>query len=249
LFENELFGHKKGAYTHASSSEIGLINSANHGTLFLDEIESLPKHSQVKLLRFLEEKKYRPLGQTNLYHSDARIIFASNSNLSDLVESGKFRADLFYRVSVVNIFLTPLTKRREDIPLLAQHFIEKYSKLYGKKILGLRPDAILAMVNYSWPGNVRELQNVLQETIVLSNDQWIEKQQLKFKSRRSDSYIFSNFHDAKELIINNFEKDYLSYMLKTFQGNVTKASLFAGKDRREFYRLVRKHNINLDQFR
>lgn len=249
LFENELFGHKKGAYTNADKSENGLIYAANHGTLFLDEIESLPMSSQVKLLRFLEEKKYRPLGQSNLNISDVRIIVASNCNLEDLVKSGKFRSDLFYRVSVVNLSLSPLRERTEDIPLLTQHFVEKFSKLYSKNIKGIQTNAILSLVHYAWPGNVRELENVIQEAIVLCSDSWIGNHNLNYKKLGSSDFALKTFQDAKNDTIENFEKEYLNAILNGFHGNISKASIFAGKDRRELYRLITKHKIKLNKYR
>jgi two-component system response regulator GlrR len=201
------------------------------------------------MLRFLEEKKYKPLGQSNTIHSDVRIIVASNVNLSKMVEAGKFRSDLFYRISVVNLFLTSLLNRKEDIPILANHFIDKYSKLYGKNISGLRPDAILSLINHSWPGNIRQLENIIQEAIVLCPDEWIENHHINFYKLGLNKFKASTFRDAKNEAIKNFEQNYLISVLNTFNGNVSKAASFANKDRREFYRLINKYKIKLDQYR
>ena len=250
LFENELFGHRKGAYTHADSTEEGLVYSAHGGTLFLDEIGSLPLNSQVKLLRFIEEKKYKPLGQTSTVTSDVRIIAATNKNLADLVEAGKFRDDLFYRLSVVNINISPLKDRRDDIPLLVKHFLERFSKIYSKKIKGIKPEAWMHLMYYSWPGNIREMQNILQEAVILSTNNWIEAENLNFKKHSDrDRYILKSFQETKKHNIEEFERDYLRIVLKLFKGNVSKASEFAKKDRREFYRLINKYKIQPDLFR
>jgi transcriptional regulator with PAS, ATPase and Fis domain len=138
LFENELFGHKKGAFTHADSTERGLIHAAEGGTLFLDEIESMPISSQVKLLRFIEDKQYKPLGQSSTIISDVRIIAAANQELIKLIDKGDFREDLFYRLSVVSIIIPPLRDRKEDIPLLSKHFVDRFSKIFSKDIKGIR---------------------------------------------------------------------------------------------------------------
>jgi len=250
LFENELFGHRKGAYTNADSTEKGLVYSAHGGTLFLDEIGSLPLSSQVKLLRFIEEKKYKPLGQTSTITSDVRIIAATNKNLADLVEVGKFRDDLFYRLSVVNINISPLKERKDDIPLLVKHFVERFSKIYSKKIKGIKPEALMQLMYYSWPGNIREMQNILQESVILSTNNWIEANNLNFKKHSSHSnYILKSFQETKKNNIEEFERDYLRIVLKLFNGNVSKASEFAKKDRREFYRLINKYKIQPDLYR
>ncbi|MEE9450348.1 MAG: sigma-54 dependent transcriptional regulator [Ignavibacteriaceae bacterium] len=250
LFENELFGHKKGAYTHADTTEKGVVQAANKGTLFFDEIESLPIHSQVKLLRFIEEKKYKPLGQSISVSSDVRIIAAANKDLNNLVKTGEFRDDLFYRLSVVNIEVSPLRNRKEDIPLLARHIVEKFSKLYSKKIIGITPEAVMYLTYYSWPGNIREMENMLQEAVILSSNNWIELDNLNFSKNNGDSgFKLESFQKAKNKNIDEFERKYLKSVLKMFNGNVSKASGFAKKDRREFYRLISKYKIEPNSYR
>jgi DNA-binding NtrC family response regulator len=178
LFENELFGHKKGAYTNAESTETGLIAEADKGILFLDEIESLPQLMQVKLLRFLEEKKYKPLGQSNYITSNVRIIAAVKENLRNKVKSNQFREDLFYRLNVLNIKLPSLKERKEDIPILVSHFINLFSKLHNKKKIGVKPLAMMKMLHYNWDGNIRELQNVIQKAVIMNVTGWIEEDNL-----------------------------------------------------------------------
>jgi two-component system, NtrC family, response regulator GlrR len=249
LFENELFGHKKGAYTHADSTEKGLIQDADTGTLFLDEIETLPMNSQVKLLRFIDDKRYKPLGQTTFISSDVRIISASNQDLMKLVESGKFREDLFYRLSVVNIFIAPLRDRKEDIPLLAWHFVERFAKLYSKNIRCIKPEAMMYLIYYSWPGNIRELENMLQESAILCSNDAIELDNLNFTKHNDINNNLSSFQNSKKLVNEEFEKVYLNTLLKIYNGNVKKASAFAKKDRSELYRLIKKHKIEPNIYR
>ncbi len=250
LFENELFGHKRGAYTNADKSEKGLIYAAERGTLFLDEIESMPITSQVKLLRFIEDKQYKPLGQSSIIYSDVRIISAANRDLIKLVEKGEFREDLFYRLLVVNIFIPPLRDRKEDIPLLARYFVERFTKLFSKNIECIKPEALMYLTYFSWPGNTRQLENLLQEAVILSESNFIEKEHLNFrKYNKNINYTLHSFEKTKKEINDEFEKKYLERVLDLFNGNVSKASQFAEKDRRDFYRLIKKHKIEPNIFR
>ena len=244
LFENELFGHNKGAYTHADTTESGMVQSANKGTFFLDEIESLPLSSQVKLLRFIEEKKYKPLGNTSYLASDLRIIAASNKDLAGLVAEGKFREDLFYRLAVVNISIPPLRERRDDIRLLTKYFVDKFSKLYSKEVWGIKPDAMLSLTFYDWPGNVREMENLIQEAVIFCRGNFIETDQLNFKANSGgNNTVIKTFNQSKKQNVEEFEKKYLKTVLGLFNGNISKASEFANKNRREIYRLINKYNI------
>ena len=249
LFENELFGHNKGAYTHAETSEKGLIQSAHTGTLFLDEVESLPLSSQVKLLRFIEEKKYKPLGQSSFISSDVRIIAATNKDLAGLVKKAGFRDDLFYRLTIANIYLPPLRERENDIPILANHFLDRYSKLYSKDIKGFSPNAMMHLIHYPWPGNIREMENLIQETVIFSSNKWIEAADFNFMKEEENNFTLDSFQDAQKRNMEKFQKDYLKKLLSVFNGNVSKASRFAKADRRGFYRLIKKYNINPDMYR
>lgn len=250
LFENELFGHKKGAYTNADSSVAGLIGEANNGTLFLDEIESLPLSMQVKLLRFLEEKKYKPLGQSSYLSSNVRIIAASKENLKEKVKKNQFREDLFYRLNILSINLPPLRERKEDIPVLISFFLNRFSKLYNKEIKGIRPLVMMKMLHYNWEGNIRELQNVIQEAVILCNSDWIEEENLSnYKDYPDNLNLISSYNAAKQNVISKFEKSYLKNLLIVFEGNLSKAARFAKKDRSALGRLLKKNNINPFDFR
>src|ERR1041385_840263 len=168
LIENELFGHVSGAFTDAKTARRGLIDEANRGTLFLDEVDCLPLMAQVKLLRFLQEKEYRPLGATKTAKADLRVIAATNINCETAVRERKLRQDLYYRLNVIQLKLPSLRERREDIPLLAHHFLNRYGLEFNKQVTGFSPDAIRKLILYDWPGNVRELEHVIMRAMVLS---------------------------------------------------------------------------------
>lgn len=170
LLESELFGHKKGAFTGAVADKAGLIAVADEGTLFLDEIGDMPKSLQVKLLRVLQEREFVPVGATEPMKVNLRVIAATNRDLSAVVASGGFRQDLYYRINVVELRMPPLRERRDDIPLLARHFIEKYAREFGKRVRGLSGAACRALLYYPWPGNVRELENVIERALILCGD-------------------------------------------------------------------------------
>ncbi len=250
LFENELFGHKKGAFTHAHESQFGLIKSANGGTLFLDEIESLPESTQVKLLRFLEEKKYKPLGQTEYVGADVRIIATAKEDLWKLIQKKKFREDLFYRLNVFQIELAPLRERCEDIPVLVDHFIRRYAVLYNKEIKGITPQALFKLMHNEWPGNIRELENVVQNLVITNTGGWIEIKDIKLNRLTcSDWGVIQPLKKAKQKLIEDFEKSYLKNLMYINNGNISKAAKFAQKERSAFCRLLKKYNIIVDTFR
>jgi transcriptional regulator with GAF, ATPase, and Fis domain len=168
--ESELFGHEKGAFTGADYQKKGRMELANHGTLFIDEVGEIPKSLQVKLLRAIQEKTMIRIGGTKNISSDFRLIVATNKNLAQEVASGNFREDLYYRINVIPITLPPLRDREEDIPLLAGHFMERYSAKYNRHGLALTPDHISMLTGYKWPGNIRELKNIIQRAVLLSED-------------------------------------------------------------------------------
>jgi two-component system response regulator AtoC len=168
LLESELFGHVKGAFTDAAGDKKGIFQEASGGTFFLDEIAELPLSLQVKLLRVLQDEMVRPVGSTQSVKVDVRIIAATAQDLAETVKQGTFRDDLFYRINVLSIQVPPLRERKEDIPLLANHFTEKFKKRLNKEIKGVRPEALQALMDYPWPGNVRELENVIERTMVLT---------------------------------------------------------------------------------
>lgn len=244
LFENEMFGHAKEAFTDAKSSRAGIIREAEGGTIFLDEIDTIEEASQAKLLRFIEDRTYRPLGSGKYTQADVRIIAASNTDLRSRIETGKFRQDLFYRLNVITFFLPPLRDRREDIPLLAEHFLKKYAQRFGVKRLS--PAAMEMLSLYSWPGNIRELENVIQQVLIMGPHQVIGPESLAFNVVESQpGQALNTFQEAKRKTIEQFEKEYVYNVLSLHKGNITQAAKAAGKDRREFGRLVKKYRLSI----
>jgi len=247
LVENELFGHERGAFTDASTSQCGLIHEAEGGTLFLDEIDCLPALAQVKLLRFLQEKEYRRLGSTKTYQADVRIITATNSGLEETVRTGKLRRDLYYRLNVLLLTLPPLRERREDIPRLARHFLAKYAAEFNKQVTDFSADAIPALVVYEWPGNVRELEHIVEQAVVLSEQEVIHKADIVLPRVETPPHQGS-FREAKAKVIAQFERTYIQELLLAYQGNITKAAQAAQKNRRAFWQLMHKHHIDAHDF-
>ncbi len=231
LVENELFGHERGAFTDASTSQCGLIHEAEGGTLFLDEVDSLPALAQVKLLRFLQEKEYRRLGSTKTYQANVRIIVATNSDLEETVRTGKLRRDLYYRLNVLLLPLPPLRERREDIPLLARHFLAKYAAKFSKQVMDFSADAMPALMLYDWPGNVRELEHIVERAVVLSEQAVIHKADIVLPHIETPA-CQDSFQEAKAKVVAQFEKTYIQDLLRAHQGNITKAAQAAQKNRR-----------------
>jgi len=242
LVENELFGHEAGAFTGASSAARGLIHDAEGGTLFLDEIDSLPLQTQVKFLRFLQDKEYRPLGGRKSLQADVRLIAASNLDLEGVVRSGSFRPDLFYRLNIFPLRFPALRDRREDIPLLARHFIGKYARefsIHAKELSRAAKEKLLA---YEWPGNVRELENIIQRALLLSEGHLITGQDICLPLTPATEEE-SSFKWLKARAMAEFEAAYLNRLLATNEGNISKAARAAKKNRRAFWELMRKHGI------
>ncbi len=241
LLESELFGHAKGAFTGAARDHKGLFQTAEGGTLFLDEIGDMPLQLQVKILRVLQEKVVRPVGATQSVPVDARIVSATHRNLAEMMQDGEFREDLFYRLNVVSLELPSLAARREDIPLLAQHFLSLYAQRYGKDVQGFAPDAVELLVSAPWPGNIRQLQNIIEQAVVLSTTPLITTTQLQkgMNWRRSGDGIIP-FDEARR----NFERDYLARLLKATNGNVAQAARLAQRNRTEFYKLLDRHQLS-----
>jgi two-component system, NtrC family, response regulator GlrR len=242
LVENEMFGHVRGAFTGASQSYSGLISEANGGTLFLDEIGSLPLQAQVKLLRFIQDKEYRQLGSSKLHQADVRIIAASNLDLEKAASEGKFRQDLFYRLNIIPIMMPPLRERKEDIPLLSGHFLEKYANEFDKQITEFSPNAMQQLMFYGWPGNVRELENIIERAVVFSKQAIIQDTDIFLPIFEAAEFPDS-FKTAKAKNTAQFEKDYIQGLLLASQGNITQAAKAAQKNRRAFWELIKKHKI------
>ena len=248
LVENELFGHKRGAYTGAHVSQTGLVSEADGGTIFLDEIECLPISAQAKLLRFLQEKEYRQLGSTKMIRSDTRVIAATNIRLEHSVQEGTFRRDLYYRMNVIPLTIPPLRERKDDIPLLARHFLKEYASESGYEFIEFSPGALQKLILYKWPGNVRELENVIERTIVFSKKPYITAEMIMLPEIKEIDSI-ETFHDAKAKVVEQFARDYIHSLLLAHAGNISKASITAGKNRRAFWELIRKYRIDAQEFR
>lgn len=244
LLESELFGHVKGAFTGASNDHLGLLRAADGGTLFLDEIGDMPVPLQVKLLRVLQERQVRPVGSTRSYPVDVRIISATHRNLEDEMKSGQFREDLYYRLNVVNLKIPVLTERREDIPLLAHHFLQQCQKGRYSKAKSFSPEAMSLLVGAAWPGNVRQLENVVQQIVALSHTKIIPEALVR-DAIDSESGVMPSFNDARH----HFERDYLVKVLRLTEGNVSRAAKLAQRNRTDFYKLMQRHQLKADQFK
>lgn len=244
LIENELFGHEAGAFTGATQPSLGLIRQADGGTLFLDEVDSLPLTAQVKFLRLLQEKEVRALGGGKMHKADVRIVAASNAIFEEVLNTGKFRRDLYYRLNVVPINLPPLRERREDIPLLARHFQAKHARGFQKPGKSVSPSAMQKLMLYSWPGNVRELENVIERAVVLSEQPEIRGEDLLLPGITGVEDEVDSFQSAKTKTVAAFEKHYIERILSVHDGNITHAARAAHKNRRAFWQLMRKHKIS-----
>jgi len=244
LLESELFGHVKGAFTGAASDYKGLFQAAGRGTVFLDEIGDMPLPLQVKLLRVLQEKEVRPIGSTQAIKVDVRILSATHRNLEEAIKAAAFREDLYYRLHVVALSLPPLSARREDIPLLATHFLNTLGERYGKALNGFAQDAMEVLVKHSWPGNVRELYNVVEQAVALATTPIITPGLLE-TAIRGETGNLSSFESARF----DFERDYLAKLLKITNGNVTQAARLAKRNRTEFYKLLQRHHLNPSMFK
>ncbi|MEJ1129102.1 sigma 54-interacting transcriptional regulator [Variovorax sp. CCNWLW225] len=244
LLESELFGHMKGAFTDAHANHKGLFQQADGGTLLLDEIGDMPPALQVKLLRVLQERAVRPLGASQSIEVDVRIISATHRDLDAAMEAGQFREDLYYRLNVVTLTLPPLSARREDIPLLANHFLQKLSTKYGKRLSGFAPEALKALATAAWPGNVRQLYNVVEQVCALSSSPLIPLALVQ-RALRVPTVEVQTYAEAKQ----RFERDYLVGLLKLTDGNVADAARLADRNRTEFYRLLQKHELTPGHFK
>jgi len=257
LLEDELFGHERGAFTDARARRPGLIEQASQGTLFLDEVDSLSLKAQVALLRVLQDKKYRAIGSSSERLADVRIVSATNAKLEGLVEAGGFRADLYYRLCVFTINLPPLRTRKEDIITLASHFLGKHTPA-DQPPLSLSPAACAALISYDWPGNVRELENAIIRGIHLCQPNptgLITREDLGLRPSGAPvadeplACLRASFKERKQALIAAFEQDYLAQLMREHQGNVSRAARSAGKERREFGKLLKKYGLDPAHFR
>jgi DNA-binding NtrC family response regulator len=236
LLESELFGYKKGAFTDAKTDKKGLMFEAKEGTLFLDEITEMPSTVQAKLLRVIEEREVRPLGDTLSYPVDVRIIATTNRDISSLTKEGQFREDLYYRLRVIDIELPPLRERREDIPLLVQHFIDKFGVATKKKISGVSEDVLKVLLNYAWPGNVRELENVIQRAMTLTQHEVIVPEDLPSTIFPAEKEELLEGALREKYTMEQLEREYIRKVLIDVGGNKSKAAERLGLDRKTLYR-------------
>ncbi|HEY7164242.1 MAG TPA: sigma-54 dependent transcriptional regulator [Candidatus Binatia bacterium] len=250
LFENELFGHAKGAFTDANTAQKGLIAEVEGGTLFLDEVDTLSASAQVKLLRFLQDGEWRPLGSSHTVVGDVRVIAATNADLHFKVEQKTFREDLYHRLNVLSLTIPSLRERFGDIALLANYFLDRYCRQYSREMTSLSTAALQKLMSYSWPGNVRELEAVIQRTVVLNSPEIVQPEHLEVPSLAdSETPAANRLREAKSAAVGGFEQAYLANLMAAHRGNVSHAAKAAGKDRRTFQRLLRRYNIDRMLFR
>jgi DNA-binding NtrC family response regulator len=247
LFENELFGHVKGAFTDASSSEKGLIAEAEGGTLILDEVDTLSPAAQAKLLRFLQNGEYRPLGSSRSVTANVRIIAASNTDLFDRVKAKLFREDLYFRLSALSVIIPPLRERIEDIVHLSDHFLTQYAQEHDTERRGISGEAVRKLMAYHWPGNVRELEGLILRALVLTASTILQPEDINVPYE-SPRLLHTLLRQAKNNLIQNFELDYLTRLLAAHRGNITHAAKAAGKQRRALQRLLRKYDLKPQSF-
>ena len=244
LLESELFGHARGAFTGAVQAHKGLFQAADGGTLLLDEIGDMPLPLQVKLLRVLQQGEVRPVGSTQAIPVNVRVISATHRDLQAQRAAGLFREDLYYRLNVVSLHLPSLAERREDIPVLAAHFLRRLAERYRKAVPSLAPDAMQQLVAAPWPGNVRQLLNLLEQTVALATTGVIPASQVQ-SVLREDAAALVPFEEARK----TFERDYLVRLLKITGGNVTQAAQLAKRNRTEFYKLLQRHRLEPAMFK
>ncbi len=244
LLESELFGHVRGAFTGALQNHRGLFQAADGGTLFLDEIGDMPPALQVKLLRVLQERRVRPVGATQPVAIDVRVLSATHHDLDALRTEGSFRDDLYWRLAVVTLQLPTLDERREDIPLLAQHFLQQLGERHGRRVRGFAPDALRLLATAAWPGNVRQLHNVVEQVVALATAPLIPLALVQ-RALRAPGVQVLPYAEARR----RFEHGYLVGLLKLTDGQVADAARLAERNRTEFYRLLQKHGLTPGRFR
>jgi DNA-binding NtrC family response regulator len=256
LLEDELFGHERGAFTGAHARRDGLIAQARKGTLFLDEVDTLSPKAQVDLLRVLQDKRFRAIGSAVEREADVRVLAATNASLDPLIRTARFRADLYYRLCIFTVSLPPLRERKEDVLLLAAHFLEKHG-VREKPGLDLSPSARAALLAWDWPGNVRELENAILRGIHLCQTDSIGIEDLGLypnsqKACESDANPEADalsFAAAKRRAVALFEMEYLTRLMAEQEGNISQAARIARKDRSDLSKLMKKHSLDAKMFR
>jgi DNA-binding NtrC family response regulator len=255
LLESELFGHVKGAFTGAVAAKRGMFEVARGGTLFLDEIGNISLSTQAKLLRVIQEREFRAVGDTRTQEADIRMIAATNKDLKAMVADGSFREDLYYRIDIFPVRVPPLRERQDDIPGLAYHFLKVFSKELDKKITGFSEGAMQALVNYHWPGNVRELENAVHRAVILANEDVIrqahlgniigEVPTLDIEVPRTGDELKRIKKAAREKSVEDIERNFVLEALKRNDWNVTRSAEETGMQRTNFQALMKKHNIRI----
>jgi len=249
LFENELFGHVRGAYTDARSNERGLLAYAENGTLFLDEVDALSASAQVKILRVLQEREYRPVGSAHTVAANIRFVAATNSQLEHRVESHQFREDLYFRLNVLSLRIPPLRERLEDVAALTAHYVREYASVHHRPVTGFDHSVVERLHSYRWPGNVRELQAVIQRAVLTARSSTLRAGDLDLADGAATTGDHLTMKAAKKVAVSHCERNYLSAVLSRCEGNVTQAAKMAGKERRSFQRLLRKYSITTIPFK
>ena len=244
LLESELFGYLRGAFTDARKDRRGLFQAADGGVLFLDEISEMPLNLQAKLLRVLEDKEVRPLGANQTEKVDTRVVSTSNQNLATLVERGQFRHDLYYRLNVIQIALPPLRERLEDIPVLVEHFIQKFADQTRRPLEGIEPDALAALMNHRWPGNVRELEHTVERAVLLGKENRVGLQDLPLQLiSNPDSTLPLAEAVAQRYTLKDLEREYIVRVMENTSGNKTEAARILGVDRTTLYRKLEEYKV------
>jgi len=244
LLESELFGYVRGAFTDARKDRRGLFQAASGGVLFLDEISEIPLSLQAKLLRVIEDKEVRPLGTNQGEKVDARLVSACNRDPELLVQEGRFRQDLYYRLNVIRIDLPPLRERAEDIPVLIEHFMRKFSEQIHRKLEGIEPEALDALTNYHWPGNIRELEHAIERAVLLGKEARIGLQDFPPSLvARNDHVLPLADAIAKSYTLKDLEKEYIMRVMETVGGNKTEAAKTLGVDRTTLYRKLEEYKV------
>jgi DNA-binding NtrC family response regulator len=255
LVESELFGHERGAFTDARTAKKGLVAQASGGTLLLDEVDSLSPKAQVALLRFLQDHQYRPVGGERQLTADVRIVAATNIDLAREVAEGRFRQDLYFRLDVVSVLLPPLRARMGDVPLLAQHFLDRFSSIYQRPSPVLDSAFIAALVARDWPGNVRELENAMHRTFFVAQESAAYRSVDQLFVGSSGNIVLTaaqfsgGLRAARDQLVRNFEHRYLTWLMGETHGNVSAAARRAMTARRQLGRLLRRHGIDRTSFR
>lgn len=256
ILESELFGYKKGAFTHATRDRKGLFQEAHTGTIFLDEIGDISPTIQTKLLRVLQEKEFKPLGESRPIHVDVRIIASTNQPLAEKIKSGEFREDFFYRLNVLPIKLPPLRERPKDIPLIANHLLEKHCVKLGKPLKRISPELMDTFVNRRWEGNVREMENMIMQGILFSSadeitpkDVGIERPTTSRPAVEVASLLDMPYKDAKESNLQAFNAAYIGHMLTRNRGNVSQAAKASGLERQALQQIMRRYGIQAEPYR